>query len=170
MTPRRTADAFASWVSTADSAMLAVTARAGDELDASLVGFHSQASIHPLRYVVWLSKENHTTGLARRADVLGIHLIGRDQLDIARQLGGITMDDHPDKMTGLRRRRTPSGAVHLVDLPIWFAGKIERRIDGGDHIGHVLSPLSVGRQHRPQRDLLRLADVEDVIEPGHPDH
>ena len=38
-----------------DAAMVVVTVAVGDERDGCLVGFHSQSSIDPRRYVVWLS-------------------------------------------------------------------------------------------------------------------
>ncbi len=159
------ADRFAAWVRCADSAMLAVSECLGDEWDACLVGFHSQASIDPARYLVWLSTANRTYRLARRAEVLGVHLLADDQLDLARRLGARTGDVDPHKLDGVRHRRGRSGAVHLLDCPAWFAGRVLRRVSGGDHHGFLLEPIAAA-DVRPVQPL-RLRQAE-TIPAGHP--
>lgn len=158
------ADAFARWVRAANAAMIAVTASGDGVVDASLVGFHSQSSIEPEHYTVWLSKKNRTTRLARRCAVLGVHLLGEDQFDLAERLGAVTEDDDPTKLEGIRSRRHTSGAVLLTDCPTWFVGRIARRLPGGDHHGFVLEPIAVSRT---TVEPLRLRRAEQ-ISPGHP--
>ena len=158
-------DQFTAWVAAADSAMVAVTAANADALDACLVGFHSQASIHPARYVVWLSAANRTTAIALHAAVLGVHLMTPDDLALARHLGSVTQDDDPTKLAGVRTRRDASGAVLLEDCRSWFVGRIVGRFDGGDHHGFLLEPISASCDR--MRRLLRLHDVSD-LEAGHP--
>ena len=50
--------------------MCVVTAASGTERSGCLVGFSAQCSIEPARYAVWLSKANHTYGVARAVEVL----------------------------------------------------------------------------------------------------
>lgn len=145
--------------------MIAVSASHHGEVDASLVGFHSQSSIDPTEYTVWLSKLNHTTRLARSCDVLAVHLLGANQRSLAQRLGTVTEDDDAQKMHGVRTRRHSSGAVLLADCPAWFVGRIRRKLPGGDHQGFVLEPIAVSRT---TVSPLRLADVES-LHAGHPE-
>ena len=57
-------DAFEGIVSTFDGPMFVVTARADDEQDGCLVGFTTQCSIDPPRFLVCLSEKNRTTRIA----------------------------------------------------------------------------------------------------------
>src|SRR5689334_11139698 len=56
-----------------DYPLFVVSAAAGDDADACLVGFTSQCSIEPRRFAVFLSKKNHTYEVAGRASVLIVH-------------------------------------------------------------------------------------------------
>ncbi|WP_206328591.1 flavin reductase, partial [Streptomyces sp. Tu 4128] len=71
-----------------DPDMCVVTAAAGGERAGCLVGFSSQCSIDPIRYVVWLSEVNRTYRVASSADVLAVHLLARDQRGTAELFGG----------------------------------------------------------------------------------
>ena len=66
---------FDEMVADADPSMVIVTTVVGDERSGCLVGFHSQCSIDPPRYAVWISKANHTHGVAERADTFAVHLV-----------------------------------------------------------------------------------------------
>lgn len=147
-----------------DPDMCVVTAAVGEERSGCLVGFSSQCSIHPVRFVVWLSMVNHTYGVARGADCLAVHLLTRDQHELATLFGGET-GDRADKFTQTRWKRGHGGAVVLEDAAAWFVGTVERRVDGGDHVGFVLEPVQWGE--RADGPLLRLGDALD-ISPGHP--
>ncbi|WP_412080705.1 flavin reductase family protein [Streptomyces sp. SCL15-4] len=147
-----------------DPDMCVVTAVAGGERAGCLVGFASQCSIRPPRFVVWLSKANHTYRVARAAQHLAVHLLTRDQRDLAEHFGGRTGDD-ADKFAWPGWREGPAGAVVLEDVAAWFVGTVLHRVDGGDHVGHVLDPVGWG-EGRPG-PLLRLSDAA-TIEAGHP--
>jgi flavin reductase (DIM6/NTAB) family NADH-FMN oxidoreductase RutF len=144
--------------------MCVVTAVAGGERAGCLVGFSSQCSIRPARFAVWVSKANHTYGVARAADCLAVHLLTRDQHDLAAVFGGQT-GDRVDKFTQVRWARGHGGAVVLEDAAAWFVGTVERRVDGGDHVGFVLTPVQWGS--RADGPVLRLGDTRDIV-PGHP--
>ncbi|CAM5690759.1 Oxidoreductase OS=Streptomyces glaucescens OX=1907 GN=SGLAU_29680 PE=4 SV=1 [Streptomyces glaucescens] len=145
--------------------MCVVTAAVGDERAGCLVGFSAQCSIRPLRYVVFLSKANRTYRVARDADRLAVHLLTRDQHELAALFGGETGDE-VDKFTRVRWRRGHGGAVVLEDAAAWFVGAVRTRVDGGDHVGFVLEPERSG-QRGDDRPPLRLRDSLD-IDPGHP--
>jgi flavin reductase (DIM6/NTAB) family NADH-FMN oxidoreductase RutF len=149
-----------------DAAMLVVTVSAGGERDGCLVGFHSQTSIDPERYTVWLSTENHTYELALQATHLGVHLLGRYQIDLAERFGGQTADDGVDKLTGTDVITSPEGVPVLGRRVAGFVGRIVTRLDAdGDHVGFVLEPIDVVSD--PSMEPLRLGDAIG-IEPGHP--
>ncbi|MFE7174153.1 flavin reductase family protein [Streptomyces sp. NPDC057616] len=144
--------------------MCVVTAVAGPERSGCLVGFSCQCSIDPVRYVVWISKANHTYGVARAADCLAVHLLTREQHGLAALFGGET-GDRTDKFAEVPWKRGYDGSIVLEDAAAWFVGTVEDRVDGGDHVGFVLSPVEWG--DRTDGPLLRLDDAMDIT-PGHP--
>ncbi|MFF7969972.1 flavin reductase [Streptomyces sp. NPDC007905] len=146
-----------------DPEMCVVTAVAGGERAGCLVGFASQCSIRPLRFAVWLSKANRTYRVARAAHCLAVHLLTRDQRDLAVVFGGETGDE-VDKFTQVDWREAHGAAV-LTGAAAWFVGGILHRTDGGDHVGFVLDPVQWGEG--PGGPLLRLSDALP-IDPGHP--
>ena len=75
-----------------DVPMIVVTASDGGRIAGCLVGFSGQSSIDPLRYVVYLSKLNHTYRVARRSTHLMVHFLASDQLELARHFGELTGD------------------------------------------------------------------------------
>jgi flavin reductase (DIM6/NTAB) family NADH-FMN oxidoreductase RutF len=120
-----------------------------------------------VRFVVWLSKVNRTYEVARRADFLAVHLLTPEQYELAALFGGET-GDRVDKFAHTHWAQGHGGAVVLQDSAVWFVGRIEQRIDAGDHVGFVLDPVeSGGREKADGRSLLRLADAL-TIDPGHP--
>ncbi|WP_062645703.1 flavin reductase family protein [Streptomyces maremycinicus] len=150
-----------------DPDMCVVTAAAGGERAGCLVGFASQCSMRPVRFVVWLSKVNRTYEVARAAEFLAVHLLTPEQFDLAALFGGETGDE-VDKFTRTRWTRGHGGTLVLEDAYAWFVGGVEQRIDGGDHVGFVLDPVRSGARGGPDgRPLLRLSDAL-AIEPGHP--
>ncbi|MGW2723523.1 flavin reductase family protein [Streptomyces sp. NPDC001492] len=144
--------------------MCVVTAAAGEQRSGCLVSFSSQCSIRPVRYVVWISRANHTYAVARAADCLAVHLLTREQHELAALFGGRT-GDRTDKFAHVPWTRGHGGAVVLEEAAAWFVGSVEQRVDGGDHVGFVLTPEDWGS--RAEGPLLRLDDARD-ISPGHP--
>ena len=68
-----TSDAFETIAKSFDPALVIVTTAAGDQRAGCVVGFHSQCSIDPLRYAVWLSKANLTYRVALLATHVAVH-------------------------------------------------------------------------------------------------
>jgi flavin reductase (DIM6/NTAB) family NADH-FMN oxidoreductase RutF len=146
--------------------MCVVTAVADGERSGCLVGFWAQCSIDPPRLTVWLSKKNHTYRVAERAGRLAVHLLTPDQHDLAALFGGRCGDD-TDKFAGLDLREGPGGSVVLTEAAAWTVGVVERRLDTGDHVAHVLTLEDGGGRDEARGRLLRLEDALD-IEAGHP--
>lgn len=157
-------DAFDRVVALLNYPMFVVTTRSGDRLAGCLVGFAGQVSIHPSRFLVGLSKRNHTYRTAREASHLAVHLLSRDRCDLARLFGGET-GDRVDKFSRCSWRAGPAGLPILTGAAAWFAGAIVGRYDLGDHVGHLLEPVD-GAAPTALVDLVSFADVR-VLEPGH---
>ncbi|MGW7458845.1 flavin reductase family protein [Streptomyces sp. NPDC054797] len=151
-----------------DYPMYVVTATDGDERAGCLVGFASQCSIDPPRFMVWLSVANRTYRVARNASHLAVHALRNDQKRTAELFGSRTGDDGFDKFEHVDWRRPDHGtAPVLQDACAWFVGRIEGHVDGGDHVGFLLSPVEHGPPGPVRPPLLRFGDVQDLT-PGHP--
>lgn len=129
-----------------------------------LVGFTTQCSIDPVRFVVCLSVVNHTCQVARRAEVLAVHRLGKEHRDLAELFGSTTGDDI-DKFAHCRWVPGPDGVPLLTDASGWFAGTILDRFDLGDHIGVLVSPTAI--EMNADQQPLMFSSVRNLA-PGHP--
>ena len=141
---------FESLVGELEYPMLIVTTASGDERAGCLVGFATQTSIDPGRFLVCLSKRNRTYRLAGDAEVLVVHFLPRDREDLAELFGGETGDE-TDKFARCEWRPGPGGAPVVDGCANWFAGRILERLDLGDHTGFLLDPIEAerGEELRP---------------------
>ena len=130
---------FDSLVGGLEYPMFIVTARAGEERLGCLVGFATQTSIDPPRFLVCISDKNLTYRVARTAEAMAVHLVPADRTDLAELFGGETGDD-ADKFSAAEWRRGPDGVPVITACPTWFAGTILDRIPLGDHVGFLLHP------------------------------
>ena len=157
-------DAFDSIMASLDAPMVVVTTATEHERAGCLVGFHSQCSIEPLRYAVWLSKANHTCRVALHATHLAVHYLREDQRDLAALFGELSGDD-VDKFDRIATTDGPHGIPLLDDCPdrILFR-RTSFLEEGSDHICFMLEPVeawsSVGSSEGTPR-LLQSA-VEDL--------
>ncbi|MFB8267387.1 flavin reductase family protein [Streptomyces sp. NPDC055955] len=150
-----------------DYPLYVVTAATAGEKSGYLVGFASQCSIRPARFMVWLSKANLTLRVAARAERLAVHLLRHDQTGLARVFGGET-GDRRDKFSDIAWHRGPGESLILDEqAPAWFVGRVERRVDGGDHVGFLLAPEAAENVSGGEAALLSLHDARDIT-PGHP--
>ncbi|MFC1415864.1 flavin reductase family protein [Streptacidiphilus cavernicola] len=154
---------FEKFISRVDGPVYIVTAAVEGERAGCLVGFACQSSIDPPRFVVWISKQNHTYQLARRANLLAVHLLPRDHA-LAELFGGQTGDE-VDKFSLVPHQDGPGGVPVLTEAVAWFAGHVEDHADWGDHVGFLLAPVDGDAVARGRP--LSLTDVAD-IEAGHP--
>ena len=156
-------DAFQDLVLRLDYPLFIVTAAAGEERDGCLVGFATQCSVDPPRFLACLSDKNRTYRLAEQAEVLAVHLVTEDERELAELFGGETGDE-VDKLARVDWRPGPGGAPVLSDARAWFAGRVLERFDVGDHCAHLLEPLAGEAEERG--DELGFQEAKD-IEPGH---
>jgi flavin reductase (DIM6/NTAB) family NADH-FMN oxidoreductase RutF len=140
-----------------------VTVAAGDERDGCLVGFSTQCSISPERYLVCLSVLNHTYRIALRADALAVHSLGEAQLHLARHFGALS-GDQVDKFEGISYDIGASGAPILSECASVLEARIVQRIPFGDHWGFLLAPLGAARGNRSGQLHIDAVDFDA----GHP--
>jgi flavin reductase (DIM6/NTAB) family NADH-FMN oxidoreductase RutF len=160
-------DAFEDIVAALNYPVFVVTTREDQDdggLAGCLVGFASQTSINPPRFLVGLSKRNHTHHAAQRATHLVVHVLPHKQLATAELFGGKTGDD-TDKFAQCAWDAGPLGLPILRGASAWFVGRILERFDVGDHVAHLLEPTD-GNASDVSTDWVCFADVRDV-EPGH---
>ncbi|WP_374105677.1 flavin reductase family protein [Rhodococcus erythropolis] len=155
---------FERIVGALDYPMFVVTTRVGEQRAGCLVGFASQVSIAPARFLVGLSNKNYTYRLAATADHAAVHLVPRGHGELAELFGESTGDDI-DKFTRCDWRDGPFGLPILADAAAWFAGRILGKADVGDHVAFLLEPET---GHAPEElgEIITFADVRD-LEPGH---
>ena len=150
-------------VSELDYPMFIVTVNDGSEHSGCLVGFTTQCSIDPPRFLVCLSDKNRTFRVAQGASVMVVHLVPADAEELAELFGSETGDEL-DKFARCAWHPGPGDTPVLDACENWFAGRILERIPAGDHWAFLLDPVDAGSGtaerpftfHRARR-----------IEPGH---
>ena len=146
-----------------DYGLFIATVAADGDRAGCLVGFASQVSIHPPRFLVCISVKNRTFRVAQRTEVIVIHFVPAQAEELAVLFGGETGDE-VDKFSRCGWREGPGGAPILTDLENWFAGRVLETLPFGDHCGFLLEPID-GATSRSKAPLtFRRAKW---IEPGH---
>ena len=148
-----------------DYPLFIVTTSDGDRREGCVVGFATQCSFQPARFLACLSRANRTLRLAQDAGALAVHVVPRTQTQLAELFGGETGDDI-DKFARCGWRPGPRGLPILDGCPSWFAGEVRARLDLGDHVGFLLEPFQA--HFCGDDEFLPFQAVKDDIEPGHP--
>jgi flavin reductase (DIM6/NTAB) family NADH-FMN oxidoreductase RutF len=133
--------AFNALAGNLDYPMFIVTARAGDEPLGCLIGFATQTSIDPPRFLICLSQNNRTYRHGRDSDHFGVHAVPADAEDLAELFGGETQDEI-DKFARTAWHEGPEGVPILDACENWFVGRVLWRQDAGDHDAFLLEPVS----------------------------
>lgn len=142
--------AIEQWVGEIDYPMYIVTVAAAGERSGCLVGFSTQCSIDPVRFLVCLSDKNHTYRVAQHADVLAMHLVPATAEHLVALFGSETGDEI-DKFEHCAWREGPEGVPILDECPNWFAGRILERMPAGDHTAMLLDPIDAGASEDPSQ-------------------
>jgi flavin reductase (DIM6/NTAB) family NADH-FMN oxidoreductase RutF len=161
--PSLDTDEFNRFVAGLDFPMFVVTTSDGAQRAGCMVGFTTQASIDPPRFLVCLSVNNHTYQVAREAEVLAVHVLEPGQRDLAELFGGTSGDD-VDKFRRCRWDEGPQRVPLLQDCPRRVVCRILEQHPFGDHVGFLLEPLGVAAGTKGQ--ALTFQEVRNV-EPGH---
>ncbi len=144
--------------------MVATVSSETGEKSGCIVGFVTQCSILPPRFLVCISKLNHTFAVAERSAGMALHLLGRDQDETASLFAEQT-GDAVDKFAHCRWREGTSGAPVLESCAAWVEGRVLKRFTVGDHEAFLLSPTAGGAG---TEDGLFTYKSSPQLEPGHP--
>jgi len=129
-----------------------------------LVGFASQVSMDPERFLVCISRANATFPVAMAAARLGVHALTEHERGLAELFGGETGDE-VDKFAHCDWEPAEDGTPILSACPTWFVGRIVDRFDLGDHVGCVVEP----EQWHGGGPIVQLTERDlGEVEPGHP--
>jgi flavin reductase (DIM6/NTAB) family NADH-FMN oxidoreductase RutF len=150
-------------VSELDYPMFIVTVAAGGERAGCLVGFATQCSIKPPRFLVCLSDKNRTFRVAQNAELLVVHLVPEAADELAELFGSETGDDI-DKFARCAWTHGPGDTPVLDECRNWFAGRILERIPAGDHWAFLLDPVEAASETRQDAFTFHRARC---IDPGH---
>jgi flavin reductase (DIM6/NTAB) family NADH-FMN oxidoreductase RutF len=154
---------FARLVSDLDYSLFIVTAAHRGNRAGCLIGFASQVSIHPPRFLACLSVKNRTYRLASHTHTLVVHPVPEHAEELALLFGGETGDE-VDKFARCEWTPGPAGTPVLTELENWFAGRVLKRIEFGDHVGFLLEPSEVSEQESQEPFTFRRGRW---IDPGH---
>ena len=155
---------FERLAATLDYPVYVITTAFKSERSGCLIGFATQCSIRPPRFLACISKKNHTLAVARRAATLAVHIVEETNRDIADLFGGETGDEI-DKFARVAWH-SAHGVPILDACERWFAGSVLQQIDFGDHVGFLLEPIDTGQNAASEQLTFQKArDIEPGQEP-----
>jgi flavin reductase (DIM6/NTAB) family NADH-FMN oxidoreductase RutF len=156
------ASPFERLVATLDYPLYVVTTALGNQPAGCLIGFATQCSIHPPRFLACISRKNHTLLLANQAAFVAVHVIEEKDKQLAELFGGETGDD-VDKFARVSWH-SAHGVPILDECQRWFVGSVLEQIDLGDHVGFLLEPVDTSQNaNAEQLTFQRARDIK----PGH---
>ena len=157
-------DVFNSLVAHLDYPMFIATTADGRERSGCLVGFATQCSIDPPRFLICLSNKNRTFRVANGAELMAVHLVPREGEALAELFGGETGDE-VDKFERCAWHEGPGGVPLLDDCGNRFVARILERLDCGDHVAFLLDPIAAEEspEDRRQFEFHRAKRID----PGH---
>ena len=158
------AEAVDAFTDRIDSPLFVVTVSADGAVSGCLAGFVTKCSIQPPRFLVCISKVNHTYAIAEASTGLGLHLLGQNQTGLASLFGEQT-GDKVDKFEHCAWRRGSTGAPLLDQCGAWLEGSIIGRLGVGDHEAFVIRVIAAGRG--THSGTLTLSSTPH-LPPGHP--
>lgn len=148
-----------------DYALHVVTSSsAAGEPSGCVVGFVTQCSIVPPRFLVCISKINHTYFTTERSNALVLHLVGRDQLDLV----SLFAEETGDAVNKFRRclwHTGVTGSPVLSGCAAWLECVVVDRWGVGDHQALLVRPVAGGSGEFP--DVVTVQSSPD-LQPGHP--
>jgi flavin reductase (DIM6/NTAB) family NADH-FMN oxidoreductase RutF len=143
-----------------DSPAFVVTTQSAGQPAGCLVGFATQISVEPPRFLVGLAKGSHTLGVANLSQHLAVHVLSRRHHALA-ELFGTQTGHQINKFDRCSWRAGPQGMPMLDDAIAWFVGRTVDRFDVGDHVAYLLEPVATWAPESSD-DPLYLSDVDDL--------
>lgn len=88
------------------------------------------------RVLIALARHHHTCELVEASGAFGLHLIGREHLDLVWRFG-LESGRDTEKLAGLNHEAATTGAPLLTDVLGWLDCRVEARLDMGDRMVFV---------------------------------
>jgi flavin reductase (DIM6/NTAB) family NADH-FMN oxidoreductase RutF len=129
-------EVFESIATSLDNPLVVVTAAYRGHRAGCLVGFHTQTSIDPSRYCVWLSKANHTYLVATSVSHVGVHFLTAADHELA-EVFGTRCSQTSDKFAGRTVSSGPGDAPLLEQCAHRIVLRRTALVDCGDHVALV---------------------------------
>ena len=107
-----------------------------------LVGFTTQASIDPPRFIACLSHKNRTFRDGRRRAGARRPRRARRRRAIWRSSSAARPRTTVDKFARVDWHEGPEGVPILERCENWFVGRVLERLDAGDHDAFLLEPIA----------------------------
>jgi flavin reductase (DIM6/NTAB) family NADH-FMN oxidoreductase RutF len=147
-----------------DNPIYVICARHGEERAGCVAGYVTQCSLDPARFLICISKANHTYEVAKSSEGLSLHLLGSEQHDLAVLFGHLT-GDMSDKFSKCEWTTGTTGVPLLQRCAAWMEGTVLATHDVGDHVAFLVAPINGG--FGPEEGQLTAMQTSD-IEAGHP--
>lgn len=165
MTDAPTDKIFQNIVGSLDFPMIIVTTIFGAQKAGCLVGFWTQCSIHPPRFLICSSEKNHTYSVLKNSDRIAVHFLNQEHMALAELFGGET-GNSMDKFAKCKWHADDETGVPILDeCATWFTGKIVERHKFGDHTGMIIEPLHASFE-KGESAAMMFQQVKH-LEPGH---
>ncbi|MDH3717506.1 MAG: flavin reductase family protein [Planctomycetota bacterium] len=158
-------DAFSQVFRLTNREIWIVTAADGDRRGGLTATWVSQASLDPLRpmVVVAIAPIHQTAQLIQAGGGFGLHLIRRDQVDLACRFG-LVSGRQQDKFSGLALTTAATGAPILQDCLAWLDCQVLTRLEVGDRIlfwaDVVAGRVEAAEEPLSDRELLAAATAQ----------
>jgi flavin reductase (DIM6/NTAB) family NADH-FMN oxidoreductase RutF len=160
-------ESFEDWTAMLDYPALVVTTQLAGQPAGCLVGFTTQISVDPPRFLVGLAKNSHTFSVASRSQYLAVHVLSRRHRALAELFGGQT-GHQINKFDRCSWRAGPQGMPMLDDAIAWLVGRTVNSFDTGDHVSYVLEPVATwapeSGDQSAEGDPLYLSDIDDIYD------
>lgn len=138
-----------------------ITSRSGDEVNAMVLTWITQASFEPRLIALALQRTSHTYGLVKAGRVFAVNLFQRGDFDIIRPLTK-GREKEPEKMAEVAYSPAPETGCPVVEgAAAYVECEVEQILEtGGDH-DIVLGRVIGGESFRPGEagDTLSLPDI-----------
>lgn len=147
-----------------DFAMIIVTTAFGEQKAGCLVGFATQCSVDPPRFLICSSEKNFTYHVLGNADHLAVHVLSQEHMHLAELFGGES-GHSTDKFAQCKWHLGEHGIPLLDECAQWFIGHIVERHKLGDHTAMVVEPAAGHFEPLPSAPIM-FQQVRH-LEPGH---
>lgn len=159
----------AELLSRIDRELWLVTAADGERRGGLIATFVCHASLVETlpRMLVALARHHHTWELIEASGAFGLHLLGREHLDLVWRFG-LQSGRDIDKLAGLTVETATAGAPLLTDALGWLDCRVEERFDMGDrtiYLAEVVAARKISDEPPlTMKQLLQIAPRERLDE------